>query len=77
MVGTLCLYLLTHNTGQKLTVQDLWRTANRVLRPSEGISQLNYGLGSGVPTIVAQGPDLTRLGDVKRALRRWDLGRAE
>jgi processing peptidase subunit alpha len=55
----------------------LWRTANRVLRPSFNTTPLNYGLGSGKPTIVAQGPNLEALGDVQRALRRWDLGRSE
>ncbi|WWC63158.1 uncharacterized protein I303_105758 [Kwoniella dejecticola CBS 10117] len=59
----------------ELTLEDLWRTANRVLRPTSSTSRLNYGLGSGKPTIVAQGPNLSALGDVKRTLReRWGLG---
>ena len=60
-----------------LTLDDLWRTANRVLRPSSSSnpSTLNYGLGSGKPTIVAQGPDVGRLGDVGGVLRKWGLGK--
>ena len=53
--------------------QDLHRTASRVLHPSSG-NRLNYGLGSGKPTIVAQGKNLSALGDVKRALQKWGLG---
>ena len=52
--------------------QDLHRTASRVLRPDA--MRLNYGLGSGKPTIVAQGKNLRALGDVKRTLRKWGLG---
>ncbi|WRT68260.1 uncharacterized protein IL334_005236 [Kwoniella shivajii] len=59
----------------QLTLQDLWRTANRVLRPTSSTGRLNYGLGSGKATIVAQGPNLNALGDVKRTLKeRWGLG---
>ncbi|OCF57393.1 mitochondrial processing peptidase [Kwoniella mangroviensis CBS 10435] len=59
----------------ELTLEDLWRTANRVLRPASSSSRLNYGLGSGKATIVAQGPNLRALGDVKRTLKdRWGLG---
>ncbi|WWC71693.1 uncharacterized protein I206_105651 [Kwoniella pini CBS 10737] len=59
----------------ELTLEDLWRTANRVLRPTSSSSRLNYGLGSGKATIVAQGPKLGALGDVKRTLKeRWGLG---
>ncbi|WWD18944.1 hypothetical protein CI109_103400 [Kwoniella shandongensis] len=58
-----------------LKMEDLWRTANRVLRPAASSSRLNYGLGSGKATIVAQGADLSGLGDVKRTLKeRWGLG---
>ncbi|OCF38695.1 mitochondrial processing peptidase [Kwoniella heveanensis CBS 569] len=58
-----------------LTMQDLYRTANRVLRPATSNSRLNYGYGSGKATIVAHGPNLRALGDVKRTLRdRWGLG---
>ncbi|ODN79013.1 hypothetical protein L202_04519 [Cryptococcus amylolentus CBS 6039] len=58
-----------------LTMDDLYRTANRVLRPASASSRLNYGLGSGKATIVAQGPNLGALGDVKGVLRdRWALG---
>ncbi|WVR07392.1 hypothetical protein IAU60_004433 [Kwoniella sp. DSM 27419] len=58
-----------------LTIQDLWRTANRILRPTSTTGRLNYGLGSGRPTIVAQGPNLNALGDIKRSLKeRWGLG---
>ncbi|KIR58819.1 mitochondrial processing peptidase [Cryptococcus bacillisporus CA1873] len=59
-----------------LTMADLHRVANRILRPgnsSEG--RLNYGLGSGKATVVAQGPGLGALGDVRRILKdRWMLG---
>ncbi|WWC90866.1 uncharacterized protein L201_005803 [Kwoniella dendrophila CBS 6074] len=59
----------------QLTMEDLWRTANRVLRPTSSTSRLNYGLGSGKATIVAQGPNLAALGDVKKTLKeRWGLG---
>lgn len=62
-----------------LQLKDLWRTANRVLRPNSPASAtagpLNFGLGSGRPTVVAQGPGLGALGDVMATLRRWDLGR--
>ncbi|WVQ82015.1 hypothetical protein IAT38_004143 [Cryptococcus sp. DSM 104549] len=58
-----------------LTMQDLYRTANRVLRPSAASGRLNYGLGSGKATIVAQGKDLSALGDVGRTLKeKWGLG---
>jgi len=59
----------------QLTMEDLYRTANRVLKPSSKTTVLNYGLGSGEPTIVAQGTNLSALGDVKGALKRWGLGR--
>ena len=55
--------------------QDIWRVATRILRPSSTTKPLNHGLGSGVPTIVAIGRNLERLGDVKQVLRKWDLGR--
>lgn len=57
-----------------LTVEDLHRTATRVLRPSSRTTPLNYGLGSGEPTIVAQG-QVEGLGDVKATLKAWGLGR--
>ncbi|EIW67445.1 hypothetical protein TREMEDRAFT_40551 [Tremella mesenterica DSM 1558] len=57
-----------------LTMDDLWRTANRVLHPSSGLSTLNYGLGSGRATVVAQGPNVEGLGDVGGVLRKWGLG---
>lgn len=54
--------------------QDLHRTATRVLRPSSRTTPLNYGLGSGEPTIVAQG-QVEALGDVRGTLRAWGLGK--
>jgi processing peptidase subunit alpha len=47
----------------------------RVLKPTSKSAVLNYGLGAGVPTIVAQGPNLAALGDVKSTLRKWGVGR--
>lgn len=58
----------------ELTEQDLHRTATRVLRPSSRTTPLNYGLGSGEPTIVAQG-QVEGLGDVRATLKAWGLGR--
>jgi processing peptidase subunit alpha len=52
----------------------LHRTATRVLRPSSRTVPLNYGLGSGEPTIVAQG-QIEALGDVRGTLRAWGLGK--
>lgn len=49
--------------------------ANRVLKPSSKTAVVNYGLGSGEPTIVAQGPNLEALGDVKSTLRKWGIGK--
>jgi len=57
-----------------LTIDDLHRTATRVLRPSSRTTPLNYGLGSGEPTIVAQG-QVEALGDVRATLKAWGLGR--
>ncbi|WVN88616.1 uncharacterized protein L203_103827 [Cryptococcus depauperatus CBS 7841] len=59
-----------------LTLEDLHRVASRILRPSLATSdRLNYGLGSGKATIVAQGPALKALGDVRSILKdRWALG---
>ncbi|BEI82118.1 hypothetical protein CcaverHIS002_0212780 [Cutaneotrichosporon cavernicola] len=57
-----------------LTIDDLHRTATRVLRPSSRTVPLNYGLGSGEPTIVAQG-QVEALGDVRGTLRAWGLGK--
>ncbi|KAK4687959.1 hypothetical protein P7C73_g2156, partial [Tremellales sp. Uapishka_1] len=57
-----------------LTIKDLHRTATRILRPSSATVPLNYGLGSGKPTIVAQGR-MDLLGDVKTVLKDWGLGR--
>lgn len=54
--------------------QDLHRTATRVLRPSSRTAPLNYGLGSGEPTIVAQG-QVEALGDVRGTLKAWGLGK--
>lgn len=59
------------------TLQDIHRTATRVLRPAERPTQaLNYGLGSGEPTVVVQGP-LDNLGnlDLMSTLRQWGLGK--
>lgn len=55
--------------------QDIWRVAMRVLKPTSKSAVLNYGLGAGGPTIVAQGPNLAALGDVKSTLRKWGVGR--
>jgi processing peptidase subunit alpha len=57
-----------------LTVDDLHRTATRVLRPSSRTAVVNYGLGSGEATIVAQG-QVEALGDVHATLKAWGLGR--
>ncbi|KAL7423203.1 Mitochondrial-processing peptidase subunit alpha [Cryptotrichosporon argae] len=57
-----------------LTLTDLHRTATRVLRPSSTTTPLNYGLGSGLPTIVGLG-QVERLGDVQQVVRDWALGR--
>lgn len=61
-------------TKMKADRQDLHRTATRVLRPSSRTTPLNYGLGSGEPTIVAQG-QVEGLGDVAATLKAWGLGR--
>jgi processing peptidase subunit alpha len=45
-----------------------------VLRPSSATVPLNYGMGSGQPTIVAQG-QVEALGDVKGVLKSWGLGK--
>lgn len=45
-----------------------------MLRPSSRTVPLNYGLGSGEPTIVAQG-QVEGLGDVAATLKAWGLGR--
>lgn len=55
-------------------LSDIHRTASRVLRPQENGQQLNYGLGSGQPTIVAHG-NLDGLGDLSEVLRSWGLGK--
>ncbi|KAH8089319.1 putative Mtochondrial processing peptidase [Filobasidium floriforme] len=60
-----------------VTLEDIHRTATRVLRPAERPTQaLNYGLGSGEPTVVVQGP-LDNLGnlDLMSTLRQWGLGK--
>ncbi|TXT10794.1 hypothetical protein VHUM_02299 [Vanrija humicola] len=57
-----------------LTLDDLHRTATRVLRPSSRTAQINYGLGSGEPTIVGQG-QVEALGDVRATLKAWGLGK--
>lgn len=57
-----------------LTLDDLHRTATRVLRPSSRTVPLNYGLGSGEATIVAQG-QIEALGDVRATIKQWGLGR--
>jgi processing peptidase subunit alpha len=56
-------------------LQDLWRVATRILKPSADTPVLNYGLGSGEATIVAQGANLEQLGDVKSILKTWGLGK--
>jgi processing peptidase subunit alpha len=58
----------------------LHRVANRVLRPSKQVAgahakPLNFGLGSGQATVVAQG-NLEGLGDVRQALFKRGLGAA-
>ncbi|GHJ84356.1 hypothetical protein NliqN6_0758 [Naganishia liquefaciens] len=58
----------------RVTLADIHRTATRVLRPSEGDVPLNYGLGSGQPTIVAQGK-LDGLHDIAEVLQSWGLGK--
>lgn len=58
-------------------LEDIHRTASRVLRPAEMPKQaLNFGLGSGQPTVVVQGP-LDGLGnlDVMGTLKNWGLGK--
>jgi processing peptidase subunit alpha len=58
----------------RVTLADIHRTATRVLRPKEGDAPLNYGLGSGQPTIVAQG-QLDGLHDIAEVLQSWGLGK--
>lgn len=58
----------------RVTLEDIHRTATRVLRPADGDAPLNYGLGSGAPTIVAQGK-LEGLHDVAEVLKSWGLGK--
>lgn len=55
--------------------QDVWRVANRIFKPSAHTKPLNFGLGSGAPTIVGMGKNVESLGDVKQTLRNWGLGR--
>jgi len=57
-----------------VTREDIWRVANRVFRPSASTKPINFGLGSGEPTIVGLGKGVENLGDVKGTLRKWDLG---
>ena len=49
--------------------------ANRIFRPSAMTKPLNFGLGSGEPTIVGLGRGVEGLGDVKQVLRKWGLGK--
>ncbi|KAJ9122120.1 hypothetical protein QFC24_004347 [Naganishia onofrii] len=60
----------------QVTLADIHRTATRVLRPSESSTAqpLNYGLGSGEPTIVVQGK-LDGLHDIADVLKEWGLGK--
>ncbi|KAJ9112380.1 hypothetical protein QFC19_000801 [Naganishia cerealis] len=60
----------------QVTLEDIHRTATRVLRPSEDskAAPVNYGLGSGQPTIVVQGK-LDGLHDIADVLKQWGLGK--
>lgn len=59
----------------QVTLPDIHRTASRVLRPEENpATPLNYGLGSGAPTIAAYG-NLEGLGDLQSVLKSWGLGK--
>jgi len=66
---------LSSQEEQQADEKDIWRVAMRVLKPTSKSAVLNYGLGAGGPTIVAQGPNLAALGDVKSTLRKWGVGR--
>lgn len=57
----------------EVDVARLHRVANRVLRPQSGGKALNFGLGNGQATVVAQG-SLDGLGDIREILQRRGLG---
>ena len=55
-------------------VQDLYGVASDMFKPNDRSKPMNFGLGSGAPTIVGLGKNVEWLGDVRATVRAWGLG---